>query len=257
MRTAILGAGRIGSWLAKILSRDHKVVIYDIDEEKTKNIPSILALHKILEIKDYKPELLINAVSLQHTISAFEAVEKYLPKDCIICDVASIKGGVASYYERSKFRFVSVHPMFGPTFADMASFEEENAVIIKESCSEGALFFRSFFTGLGISIFEYSFQEHDRMMAYSLSIPFMLSMVFAGCIDNKAVPGTTFKKHMNIAKGLLSEDNSLLAEVLFNQYTLAEIEKVVSRLELLKHITKGNDYEEAERFFERLRKNIE
>jgi prephenate dehydrogenase len=93
-------------------------------------------------------------------------------------------------------------------------------------------------------------------MAYSLTIPFVSSLAFAACIDAKAVPGTTFKKHKSIAESLLAEDDRLLSEILFNPYSLVEIDRITQRLEFLKHVIKGRDYEEARLFFERLRKNI-
>ena len=130
-------------------------------------------------------------------------MEKLISRDCILGDIASVKGDIVDYYKRCPFRFVSVHPMFGPTFADMASLKEENVIIIKESDQEGAQFFRQLFERLGVKVFEYSFAEHDKMMAYSLTLPFVSSMAFAACVKNRVVPGTTFAKHWTIARGLL------------------------------------------------------
>jgi prephenate dehydrogenase len=73
----------------------------------------------------------------------------------------------------------------------------------------------------------------------------------------QAVPGTTFRKHMNIAKGLLSEDDNLLAEAIFSPHSIEDVEKVTVRLELLKHIIRQKDYEDVEAFFDRLRKNAQ
>ena len=109
---------------------------------------------------------------------------------------------------------------------------------------------------LGLNLFEYTFQGHDEMMAYSLALPFMSSMVFAACMKEKTVPGTTFAKHRAIAKGLLSEEDAWLAEVIFNPAALAELERVTSRLEFLKHVIRGRDFEEAKRFFDGLRDNV-
>ena len=62
---------------------------------------------------------------------------------------------------------------------------------------------------------------------------------------------------MKNAKGVLSEDDHLLAEILFNPKSLPQLEKITAKLEFLKHIIKAKDYEEAKRFFNKLRKNIE
>ncbi|MBI5046466.1 prephenate dehydrogenase [Candidatus Micrarchaeota archaeon] len=286
-KIAIIGAGKMGGWLAKVLSQDYSVAVYDLDPKKVSSITSstsstnsstnnsttssattslnesskdsihtITALSDLSALSSFAPDLLINAVSLQHTLSAFDSITPNLPKTCILADVASIKFGLPDYYKCAGFRFVSVHPMFGPTFANMDYLKEQNAVIIKESDSEGVDFFRVFFQKLGLRIFDYTFDEHDQMMAYSLTTPFVSSLVFAACMDSAAVPGTTFKKHREIACGVLSEDDSLIAEILFNPHSLSQIEKITGRLELLKHIIKGKDLEETKKFLDKLRKNV-
>lgn len=256
MRIAILGVGHMGSWLAEVLSVEHEIAVYDSDESRVRKGYNIRPLTSLGDIREYNPALLINAVSLRHTKAAFEAVLQYLREECVLCDVASVKAGIAAYYTDAGFRFVSVHPMFGPTFTDMRALREENGVIISESCSEGKKFFQYLFARLGLRVFEYSFEEHDRMMAYSLTVPFISSLVFAGCVDAKAVPGTTFKRHMAIARNLLAEDDHLLAEILFNPHSIEQLGRVTSQLDFLKHIIKGRDYETAREFFAKLKQNI-
>ncbi len=257
MKIAILGAaGHMGSWLVREFSRDHEVGVYDVDQERQLDLKGVRTFPVLDHLASFCPDLLINAVSLENTIPAFEEVEGFLAADCIIADVASVKGDIVDYYKRCPFRFVSVHPMFGPTFANMESLKEENAIIIKESDREGARCFRQLFERLGVRIFEYSFAEHDEMMAYSLTLPFISSMAFSACVNNRVVPGTTFARHMKIAKGLLSEDPHLLAEILFNPYSIPELEKVTAKLEYLKHIIRGRDREELKYFLQDLRDNI-
>ena len=86
--------------------------------------------------------------------------------------------------------------MFGPTFGNVKDLSDESAIIITESDEEGKAFFREFYSGLKIKIFEYTFQEHDETIAYSLSIPFASTMVFASIMKEQEAPGTTFKKHL-------------------------------------------------------------
>jgi prephenate dehydrogenase len=258
MRIVILGAGKMGSWLSRELSGSHDIAIYDRDERKLKSFDekSITVLPNVQRIALFDPELLINVVSLQNTVSAFKEVVPHISKNCIISDLASIKGEMAGYYEQSHFRFVSVHPMFGPVFADMKDLKEESVIIISESDKKGALFFHALFEKLQVNVFEYSFEEHDRMMAYSLTLPFISSMAFASCVDKSAIPGTTFSKHMRIAEGLLSEDDHLLAEIMFNPYSMVELDRVTAKLEYLKHIIRERDHEEMGTFLQRLRENM-
>jgi len=257
MKIAIIGAGKMGCWLAGKLASENEVALYDRTPSKAQNVAGVKALRGLADLPGFSPGLLINAVSLQNTVEAFEQSAPHLPKECAIADVASVKGELSDYYRKCNRRFASVHPMFGPTFADMGSLREENAVIIRESDEKIAEFFTAFFAHLGVRTFELGFREHDEMMAYSLTTPFVSSLVFASCIDNAAVPGATFARHMKIAKGLLSEDDHLLCEILFNPQSVPQIEKISARLQHLKHIIAGKDREEAKEFLDKLRKKIE
>jgi len=256
MKIAILGAGHMGAWLTQELSKEHETAVYDTDQGKLRKIQKAFLLKDYFGLQDFKPSILINAVSLQNTIPTFEKATPYLPENCILADMTSIKGSIPKYYKKTPFRFVSTHPMFGPTFTNVEELSDENAIIIQESCMEGTGFFQKFFTRLKLNIFEYTFEEHDRMTAYSLTLPFASTLVFASCMNTSAVPGSTFKKHKEIATGLLSEDDYLLSEILFNSHSLQQLEKVTSRLEFLKHVIKGRDIEEARKFFNSLRKNL-
>jgi prephenate dehydrogenase len=256
MNIAILGAGRMGTWLVKELSRSHDVGVHDLDPVKASASGVAAVFESPADLAPFRPDILINAVSLPRTVEAYEAVLPHLPPGCILADIASVKGKIPEFYRDCGFRFASVHPMFGPTFANVENLRNESAIIIKESDTAGAHFFRDFFGGLGLKIFEFSFEEHDRMIAYSLSVPFTSTRVFAASASSLTVPGTTFKKHLEIARGLLSESDDLLAEILFNTHTLPQLDMITGRLELLKHIVRQRDGQEASLFFDRLRSNI-
>ncbi len=257
MKICIIGTGHMGAWLVEELCHDHEVGIFDKDPKKMKYFFNVKRFHKPEEIKDFAPELLINAVDLRHTVQAFEEVMDFIPDKCMLSDVTSVKSGIADYYKSNGRRFVSTHPMFGPTFANIRELENENAIIIKESDEEGKKFFHDLYASLNLNIFEYSFDEHDATTAYSLGTPFTSSMVFAACLKNQEAPGTTFRKHMEIAEGLLSEDDYLLTEIMFNPYVLEQIKKINSQLSYLTHIIECKDTEVMTDFLNRLRKNIE
>lgn len=246
----------MGRWFARAFSKNHEVGVYDIDSGKLSPHEGYTALKTEREIQEFGPELLLNCVSLHNITTSFRETVGILPSDCLLGDVASVKGDLAQFYQSSGHRFVSIHPMFGPTFADIDNLENENAVIIEESDREGKIFFAEFFKSMGVNVFEYSFASHDQMMAYSLTLPFVSSMVFSSCVSTNAVPGTTFRKHLEVAEGLLSEDDSLLAEIIFNPHSLSQLETITGRLNFLWHIVKSRDTQEAYRFFETLRRNL-
>ncbi len=253
----ILGAGRMGIWLAEELCHDFEVAVFDKDPKKLKHFFNVKRFLNIEEVQDFKPDLIINCVNLNITQDVFRRVIPLLPETCILSDIASVKNNLHEFYESTNMRYVSTHPMFGPTFGNVRDLSNESAIIIEESDKDGKEFFRNFYAALSIKIYDYSFQKHDEVIAYSLSTPFASSIVFAACMKKIDAPGTTFKKHMTIARGLLSEDEYLISEILFNPNTLAQIEKINSQLTYLTHIIKDKDHEEMKKLIEKLKKNIE
>ncbi len=246
----------MGSWLVESLCLDYEVGVFDMDRSKLKYFFNSRKFLYYEEIMDFSPDLLINAVSLDQTVALFDEIISYLPESCILADITSVKSGLAGYYQKLGRRFVSTHPMFGPTFANVKDLSDENAIIITESDEEGKAFFREFFGSLKMRIHEYSFQEHDETIAYSLSIPFSSTMVFAACMKQQDAPGTTFKKHFNIAQGLLSEDDYLLSEILLSPYSLGQVERINEQLEALIVMIRNRDKEQLRELFNRLRQNI-
>ena len=146
--------------------------------------------------------------------------------------------------------------MFGPTFASLSNLSNENAIIIKEGDHLGKIFFKDLYTELHLNIREYSFKEHDEVIAFSLSVPFASTLVFGSVMKHQDAPGTTFKRHMAIARGLMSEDDFLLTEILFNPHTVAQINKIQEKLETLKEIVAHKDSDAMKCFLEEVRSNL-
>ena len=147
--------------------------------------------------------------------------------------------------------------MFGPTFANLGNLEKENTIIISEGDHLGKIFFKDIYSSLRLNIREYTFEEHDKVVAYSLGIPFASTMVFAAIMKHQDAPGTTFKRHMKIARGLLSEDDYLLTEILFNPRTPKQISRIQEELNILQDIIKDKNSEAMKGYLTKIRKNIE
>ncbi len=247
----------MGSFFADVLSFSHDVAVLDTDPKKLRFIYNTQRMTNPGEVREFEPELVINAATLKYTIEAFNNVLEYLPSTCILSDIASVKTGLEDFYKQCKRPFVSTHPMFGPTFASLSDLSTQSAIIISESSHLGKVFFRDLYNSLKLNVFEYSFKEHDETIAYSLSIPFASTLVFASIMKHQDAPGTTFKRHMNIAQGLLSEDDFLLTEILFNPYTSNQVERIREKLKELIDIIDNKDSSRMKEFLTEVRKNIE
>lgn len=257
MKILVLGAGKMGAFFLDLLSFDHETAVYEKDPKRMRFTYNCQRLTTLEEIREFRPELVINAVTVKYTIHAFEEVMPYLPKECIISDISSVKTGLKDFYTTCGHPYVSTHPMFGPTFANLSNLREENAIIISEGDYMGRIFFKDLYSRLGLNIYEYTFEEHDKTVAYSLSIPFVSTFVFAAVMKHQDAPGTTFKRHMRIAKGVLSEDDYLLQEILFNPYTHDQVAQIREELKDLLDIIDNKDADGMKGYLTKIRKNVD
>ena len=141
MRILILGAGKMGSFFTDGLSFQHETAVYDRNPHQLRFVYNTYRFTSLEEIREFDPELVINAVTLKYTLEAFRDVMPALSKDCILSDIASVKTGLQSFYRECGFRYVSTHPMFGPTFASLNNLSSESAIVISESDHLGKVFF--------------------------------------------------------------------------------------------------------------------
>lgn len=256
MKILIIGAGKMGSFFCDLLSFKHEVAIYDTDPQRLRFTFNAQRFASLDEIDAFDPNLVINAATVKYTIDAFNKVLPYVSKNCILSDIASVKTGLPEFYAQCGHPFVSTHPMFGPTFASLSNLSSENAIIITEGDHLGKVFFKDLYSELHLHIEEYTFQEHDETIAYSLSIPFASTLVFASIMKHQDAPGTTFKRHMTIARGLMSEDDYLLSEILFNPNTPSQLERIQEKLSQLQEIVSRRDSQAMVQFLSTVRDNL-
>ena len=77
MKIVILGAGKMGSFFADVLSFDHEIALYDIDPHRLRFAFNTLRMTRPEEIQDFTPDLVINAATVKYTIEAFQTVLPY------------------------------------------------------------------------------------------------------------------------------------------------------------------------------------
>ena len=92
------------------------------------------------------------------------------------------------------------------------------------------MFFKDLFNTLKLNICEYTFDGHDEVVAYSLSIPFASTLVFGSIM-----------KHQDV----------------FNPNTPAQFGKIINELTTLLKIVNDKDSVEMKLFLNGVRKNLE
>lgn len=100
MKILILGAGKMGSFFCDLLSFDHDVAVYDPDPKRLRFTFNTQRFKELEEVREFDPQLVINASTVKYTLDAFKALLPYLSKSCIISDIASVKTGLPEFYAR-------------------------------------------------------------------------------------------------------------------------------------------------------------
>ncbi len=254
MKILIIGAGKMGKFFCDLLSdRGHEMAIMDIDPRRLLYTFNCRRFTGMDEVREFAPDMVINAATVKYTIPAFEALLPHIPEGTMLSDIASVKTGLPDFYARAGHPFVSTHPMFGPTFASLSNLANENAIIITEGDAGGQRFFRDLYSELRLNIADYSFADHDLTTSYTLSLPFVSTFLFTEGMERQDVPGTTFSRHLAIARGLLGEDDFLLQEILFNPNTPARLEEMQRHLARLRQLIAAHDAEGLRAHLSRLR----
>lgn len=152
---AIVGYGRFGKVLYKLLKDDFKIVIYDRNNEK----------------EVYMADVIFYCVP----ISAFESVikkhKKYFKGNHLLVDVLSVKMHPKKIFEKYlcglKTQALLTHPMFGPDSAKN-SFSGLPIVLDKfKTSQENYLFWKDYFIKKELKVVEMTALEHDKLAASS------------------------------------------------------------------------------------------
>lgn len=249
-RILIAGFGRMGVLLADLLAEGNQIAVYDTGALSQEKARPFLRLSHTDEAREFNPDIFLNCTGPESTIKAFDQFIPHLQDNCIIADIASVKSSLPEYYASAGQKFVSLHPMFGPTFASAEKMRGLNCIIISESAREGREFFSDFFTSLGVNVSEMSFEEHDRLMAMVLAVPFAATLLFAAGSKADLPGGTTYGRHLELARGLFSENPAVVAGILANRHNLGFLSKLTDRLKLLSTMVENQDVIAIGRFVE-------
>jgi hypothetical protein len=80
MKILVLGAGNMGAFFIDTLCLEYDVAVYDTNVERMKYLFRTRRLEQLEDVRDFAPDLLINAVSLQYTQDAFAKILPYIPE---------------------------------------------------------------------------------------------------------------------------------------------------------------------------------
>ena len=217
-RVVVLGGtGKMGRWFARFLKdRGFDVAIHSRSPERAAEVARELGVGFITSIEDVREaDMVLVSTSLASTVAVIRAVSRKLQPNTILFDIASVKGEIIEALHESQargIRAISVHPMFGP---GVTSLEGKRVVVIPiGEDAELVEEMTRLFEGAEIHLLD-SGEVHDRAIAFTLSLPHFLNIVFGEALTGadfmsiRQLAGTTFALQLTVTEAVYSEDPDL------------------------------------------------
>lgn len=177
-KAGIVGFGRFGKVLARLLGDDFAITVFDRSEihpgqELAKKIKIAKNTSEI-----YENEVIFYCVPIRSFEEVIKTHKKYFRDHHLLIDVLSVKlhpGRILNkYLSGLKTQALLTHPMFGPD-SSRQGFTGLPIVLDKfTSNKKNYNFWRKFFTKKGLHVIEMSADEHDRLAANSQGVTHFL-----------------------------------------------------------------------------------
>lgn len=228
------GAGKMGAWLASQFKERYHVLIYDINTNQMHKVAMQLNINyeKTLETLVKKSDMIIVAVTLDKVPNVISELLSFNLNNKIVFDIASFKNNVIPIYLKYPKTVIvcSVHPLFGPGAKTIKN--ASVAIIPVPNREDDANMIKQFFEEFGANTIMIDWKTHDNIMGIVLGVPYMIGLSLAKITKGKGklvkrLSGTSFKFLSIYVNSMLSEDTSLISEIISNESSRKAIKKYV------------------------------
>ena len=237
MKTAIIGAGRMGVWFAKFCKENgEKVILSGRNKEKLAELGKELSVETANFLDAVKKA---DNVIICVSIDAFEEVVKKIGPSVregqTIVDICSIKEQPVNIMHKylGKALVLGTHPVFGP---GSPSIKNKAYILTPTNAQEEAFAekYRKWLEKVGARVFIMSPKKHDELMSIVLGFPHFLGLVACDTLleqvdysETKKVAGTTYRMLFILAEATAMENPELFSSLQFSLPEMEKLEKLV------------------------------
>ncbi len=225
MRTvSIVGFGRFGQTLYRLIKDDFFISIYDKDSlpqsDLSKNTKVVKSIAEI-----YNSGVIFYCVP----ISTFESIisnhKRYFQDHHLLIDVLSVKMHPAKVFKKyltgRKTQAILTHPMFGP---DSSKFGFTGLPLIIDKFAVDDInykFWQEYFKNKGLQVIEMSAQDHDRLAANSQGLThFIGRLLHAHHFKSTPIDSLGTKKLLEVVEQTCNDTWQLFTDLQhYNPYT--------------------------------------
>jgi prephenate dehydrogenase len=235
VKTAILGAGKMGVWFVKFCKENgEQVILADRKKEKLARLGKELGVETADFVDAVKK---VDNIIICVSIDAFEEVVKKIApivrEGQTVVDICSVKEQPVKIMHQhiKKGLILGTHPVFGPGSPNV---KHKAYILTPTNAKEQA--FAEKYTGwlekVGARVFIMSPKKHDELMSIMLGLPHFVGLVACDTLleqpdflETKRVAGTTYQMLFTLAEATALENPELFSSL---QFRLPEMKKIES-----------------------------
>jgi len=183
MRIGIIGFGRLGQLLTRYMVKDAHVTVYDTLFEDKEKAPALIEKAnkwgaKFASLQETcDQQIVIPVVPISVFEQVIHSIKDYLPENCLVADVCSVKEYPLEIMKKHLPLSVSIlgtHPMFGPDSASRTVFGTKIVLCptrLPESTFENI---KTYLESHGMKVIETTPEQHDKQISHSLLLSHLL-----------------------------------------------------------------------------------
>lgn len=226
-RVSIVGYGRFGRVLHRLIKNDCIVTVYNRSEikDRTEFTANTIVANTIADI--YKSDTIFYAVP----IDAFETVinnhKKHFKDHHVLIDVLSVKLHPAyvlgKYLKGMATQAILTHPMFGPD-SSRGGFEGLPLIIDQFTSDQTQFtFWKNYFKSKKLNVLEMTPREHDRLAAKSQGLTHFIGRLMADFgLQPSSIDSMGTKKLLEVKEQTCNDTWTLFTNLQhYNPYTKA------------------------------------
>jgi len=222
-KVSIIGFGRFGELLAKILSKDFEVQVFDIKDKRKK--AKELGVN-FVDLKDiFNAKNIFYSVPISKLEIVVKKTKEFVVPGHTIFDVCSVKVHpkriFSRYLRETGADLILSHPMFGPDSA-REGLRGLRIVIYNLKAKKRVFdFWKNYFKKLGLKVVEMTPENHDRLAAFSQGVTHYIGRVLEDMrLKNTPIDTKGFETLMKIVDQTCNDTWQLFYDLqVFNPFT--------------------------------------
>jgi prephenate dehydrogenase len=233
MKTAIIGAGKMGRWFTKFfLEEGDSVIVSSRSKEKLLKIRDEFGVETADNVGAVKKvDRVLICVPIENFEDVAKEIHSHVRSDQVVMDICSIKEAPVKIMHKYIKNGITLgtHPVFGP---GAKSIENQNFILtpINDKEKRFAGEFKGWLEQRHANVFVMSPRKHDELMSVVLGLPHFLGLVvcdtllnYPNFLETRKVAGASYKMLLTLAEAVASEETEFYTSL---QMRLPEIEKI-------------------------------